>query len=60
MIYPGEKLLEELKQAGLNDLDIEEARISFEKGIKLLLKMYYDYETNVKEEFLKETYKKVG
>ena len=60
MKYPGEKLLEELKQAGLSDLDIEEAKISFEKGIKLLLKMYYDYEANVKEEFPKETYKKVG
>gem|GEM_PF-6473865 len=54
MKYPGEKLLEELKQAGLNDLEIEEAKISFEKGIKLLLKMYYDYEAHLKDEFPKE------
>jgi len=58
--YPGEKLLEELKQAGLNDLEIEEAKILFKKGIKLLLKMYYDYEASTKDECPKETYKKAG
>ena len=57
MKYPGEKLLEELKQAGLSGLDIEEAKISFEKGIKLLLKMYYDYETRQESKSQAECYK---
>ena len=38
-------IAKELKATGAQDYEIEEARLSFEQGIRLLMKMYFDDET---------------
>jgi len=43
--YTWEVIAQELRTAGLKEFEIEEARINFEKGIRLLLKMYFDYKS---------------
>ena len=42
--YDWESIADDLRAQGLTEQEIEEARISFQKGIKLLLKMYQVYE----------------
>ena len=42
--YDWESIADELRAQGLAEQEIEEARISFQKGIRLLLKMYRAYE----------------
>jgi len=41
--YTWEVIAQELRASGLKEYEIEEARICFEKGMRLLLKMYFDY-----------------
>ena len=44
MIFNWGNIAQRLREEGLEEYQIEEAKISFEKGIQLLVKMYLAYE----------------
>ncbi|GEM_PF-5399973 len=44
--YDWDSIASALRAQGLTEREIEAAQLSFQKGIRLLLKMYRAYETN--------------
>jgi len=52
--YDWDSIASALRAQGLTDREIELAQLSFQKGIRLLLKMYHAYEAKCLERRQKE------